>query len=746
MRKLRAVTSSTLVVMMTALMVAGALRPTEVRAAAGEGTATIAVGTGTLTNANTATYGSDLSTVPVTVGTLAYLRVKLTVGASHIAAAQNNVTVQIPTNLFPTNGFDTNEEAAITDVNAVGEYFISYTDTDSGTTNNAAISFAASASVNTGLITIQADQQMDATDIVILTVAVNDLNYLRAAQNVTISVDDTGGNSLVAIAVLPTVSTAAADAGASIVVASPTVGASGNTTITMTVPFALDAADAFRVTFPAYINISGVTADQVATGTFDDAGGTITCNDSAQILTCVTSGATATTGTVILANITSYYIGTTDVTMFEVEDEANTSNDIATDSAVALTDVTAADAAASVALGTNNYVGVAGSTTATLTLPFALDADDTIDITFPAHINVASVAAAVTGTLEASDSITCAAASQVVTCTTSAATNASGTIIMTGIKSSYVATTDITSVEVENEGNASNDIATDSVVALSDTLPSDEEEDEEAGSSEDTYDIDVTVPAASANYMPGDTVDITWNTAGGSAAPGFVSLYYSVDGGVTLETIALNTVNDSSFSWTVPDITAESVTITANGTDLVTVLATDESGAFSIGANEGETDDTDTTDDSTDLLPEGSYMKGESWSTVYYIHDGMRHPFLDSQTYFTYADDFSDVVTVDDDELGNYTIGTPMLPKAGTVLVKIQSVNNVYALEADNTLRWITSEDLAVEMYGSDWADYVIDVPVTAWGHFTVGSDIDEASDVDVMLSDMSTRDELNSK
>jgi hypothetical protein len=611
--------SGKLLAAMTAIvMIVGSFHPTVARAAAGEGTATIAVGTGTLTNASTATYGSDLSTVGVTVGTLAYLKVKITVGASHIAGAQNNVTVQIPTNLFPANGFDTNEEAAITDVNAVGEYFIAYTDT-SGVTNNAAISFAASASANTGLITIQADQQMDATDIIVLTVAVNDLNNFKTATALTISIDDTGANSLVAIASQPTVSTAAADA------------------------------------------------------------------------------------------------------------------------------------AASVVLGTNNYVGATGSTTVTLTLPLVLDADDTIDITFPSSINVSGVASAVTGTFEASDSITCAAAGQVVTCTTSAATNATGTIIMTGIKAAFAATTDITSFEVENEGNATNDIAVDSVVAMSDTLSSDsEDEDSSGGSVARTYDIDVTVPAAADAYMPGEDMEITWTTMNGTGTPGFVSLYYSVDGGTTLETIALNTVNDSSYTWTVPALSEESVVIVAKATDLLTVLATGESGAFSIGADvavddEEVVEDT-TTEEDVDLLADGSFMKGESWDTVYYVHNGMRHPFLDSQTFFTYADDFSDVIEVADEDLSNYTIGTPMLPKAGVVLVKVQSVNSVFALEADNTLRWITSEEVAEDIYGSDWADYVIDVPVTAWGHFNHGEDIENAADTDADETGMQTRDELNSK
>jgi hypothetical protein len=222
-----------------------------------------------------------------------------------------------------------------------------------------------------------------------------------------------------------------------------------------------------------------------------------------------------------------------------------------------------------------------------------------------------------------------------------------------------------------------------------------------------------------------------------------------VDGGTTWETIETNTVNDSSYFWTAPDISEQNVMIKANGTDLLDVIATDTSDAFSIGTGDiagDEEEEVVVEEEETDLLADGTYMKGESWTTVYYVHDGMRHPFLDSQTFFTYADDFSDVVTVDDEDLTDYTIGTPMLPQAGVVLVKVQSLNSVFALEADNTLRWITSEEAAEAIYGSDWADYVIDVPVTAWGHFTIGDDIDNASDTDADESGMQTRDELNSK
>lgn len=607
--------SGKLLAAMTAIvMLVGSLHPMVAHAAAGQGTATVAVGTGTTTNSTTATYGSDTTTVGVTVGTLAYLRVKLTVGAGNIAAAENNVTMQVPTNLFAANTWDTAPEATAAAVDAVGEYFISYSDIALAT-DNTAISFAASASVNTGLITIQANQQMDTDDIIIVTMAVNDLNNFKTATAFTISVDDTGGTP-VAIASQPTVSTAAANA------------------------------------------------------------------------------------------------------------------------------------AASVVLFGNNYVGATGTTTITLTTPFALDAADTIDITFPANVNVSGVGSTAAGTYKSAAAITCAAASQVVTCTTDGATLTTGTIILTGIKAAYAATTDITTFEVENEGNATNDIATDAVVAMTDTLSSDSESETETTSTPLTYDIEVTVPEAADIYMPEDTIEITWNTTGGTGTPGFVSLYYSVDGGTTWETIETNTVNDSSYFWTAPDISEQNVMIKANGTDLLDILATDTSDAFSIGTGDVAVDEEEVVvdEEETDLLADGSYMKGASWDTVYYVHNGMRHPFLDSQTFFTYADDFSDVIEVADSELSNYTIGSPMLPKAGVVLVKVQSVNSVFALEADNTLRWITSEEAAESIYGSDWADYVIDVPVTAWGHFNHGEDIDNASDTDADETGMQTRDALNSK
>ncbi len=620
--KLRKALSASLFMAIIATVVTGSFQPKYAHAAAGQGTATIrtAVSSGS-DNASTATYGSPSGSATFTVGAKTYARVDFTVGASGIAGAQNNFTMQVNTNLFPTNSWGTSLSAALTDLDTVGEWFVSYVDTDAGTTDNTAISFAASAAVNTGLITIQANQQMDSTDILRIFFVVNDNNYVRDAANLVISVDDTGANSLTFISAPITVATtAAALTSTNVAPASTTVGTTGTATVSFTIVTSIAANGKIKVTFPSGFTLTNVASSDVDCSTMD---GSFAAGVAGQIVTITRSGGTIET---------------------------------------------------------------AGAQTCTI-----------------AHV-INPVVAGSTGTY---------------------------TIITTD-GSNNVQETDaaVTADTMFAASGTSNGTATATPV---------------------TYGMSVTAPEATSAYDAGDDIVITWSTASGTGAISAVNLDYSTDGGITYSSIVTGTANDGSYTWTAPDIAAQSITVRAQGTDLMTVLATDTSDAFSIGTDGTDTttppaEEVDTDSGSSELLPTGTFMKGASWTTVYYIDGTTRRPFLDSQTFFTYADNFDSIIDVADDYLANYTIGAPMLPKAGVVLVKIQSVNSVYALEADNTLRWITSESIAKSLYGARWADYVIDVPVTAWGHFNHGDDVTSVNDITVDTSSMQTRNALNSK
>ncbi|NBS71216.1 hypothetical protein EBT31_20255, partial [bacterium] len=252
---------------------------------------------------------------------------------------------------------------------------------------------------------------------------------------------------------------------------SPTVGSTGNVALTLTLPVDLDSNDTIDITFPAYMNVASVA---FASHNFGG-GGAFTCAAVGQVVTCTANGAinAGSQKEIVMTGITSYYAGTADIAFLEVEDEGIAVNDIVIDSSIAMTDITAADAAASVVVASPT-VGAVGNVTITLTLPVDLDADDTIDITFPAYMNVASVAFASETFGGAGTFSTCSDAGQVVTCTANGAITAgTGTIVMTGITSYYAGTTDITSFEVEDEGIAANDIATDSFVVMTNIAAAD---------------------------------------------------------------------------------------------------------------------------------------------------------------------------------------------------------------------------------------------------------------------------------
>ena len=761
---LRSVVSVGLLTALTFGVLFVIFQPKVAFAAAGAGTATVrtAVSSGSDTAA-TATYGSPSGAGTVLVGSKTYMRVDLTVGAGGIVSAQNNVTMQVNLNLFPTSGWTTDTQTAVSDLDTVGEWAITYTDTSSTTDNTTVpISFAASASVNTGLLTIQADQQMDETDIIKVFMVVNDTNWQRSAASFVILVDDTGADDLAAIDAPITVATNRASADTLLVLAgNSVVGVSGNSTLTLTIPVEMGAGDTIEIELSPNLNatsVAWVSESFVGTGDF-----TCTMGSTSIRIICTADGTidAAVDGTIVMSGIVSIFAATNQVLGSVILTDVG-NGEIAFDSPmfVYVTDTTAA------ALTSTNVTlgGTRASTINTATVAFttanSIATGGKIIVTFGSGFVVSGATGATCSTMNGN--FATSFSGQVVTITRS--TGSDGTTQTAGSESctiggiqnpSTAGSTGTYTISTSTSTDA-NIVDTDAAVSA-DNITSASSSSSSSSSTALTYAISLSAPVATAAYEGGDSIAVTWSTGASTGTVSAVNLAYSTDGGITYTLIVSGTSNDGSYSWTAPDIDAASVTIRAQGTDLITVLATDVSDAFSIGSEDESDDDSsddgedaedvDTSEDSTTLLPEGTFFKGESWSTVYYVGaDGTRRPFLDAQTFFTYADNFDGVIDASDDYLANYAIGAPMLPKAGTVLVKVVSVNNVYALEADNTLRWITSESIAISLYGSNWADFVIDVPVTAWGHFNFGDDVDSDSDMEVDDSILETRDALNSK
>ena len=272
--------------------------------------------------------------------------------------------------------------------------------------------------------------------------------------------------------------------------------------------------------------------------------------------------------------------------------------------------------------------------------------------------------------------------------------------------------------------------------------------------------VSLLSPNGGESFTAGEFVNINWSAPAASIS--YINVELSIDGGATFTDLANNLPNSDVYTWKVPNISTTKARIRIEGTDNVSIIGTDTSdGPFTIVgetpvAVEPPTTTVPVEGISADspgytALSAGDFVRGNNISTVFQmVSNGqgglIARPFIDSQTFFTYADSFSKVKTIADPQFALYTIGAPMLPNPGVSLVKIVSSERVYMTIARSNggveLRQISSESLAITMFGADWNKYVIDLPPTIWSKFIIGAPLTDPVPVD--LSRMRTRDQLN--
>ena len=139
-------------------------------------------------------------------------------------------------------------------------------------------------------------------------------------------------------------------------------------------------------------------------------------------------------------------------------------------------------------------------------------------------------------------------------------------------------------------------------------------------------------------------------------------------------------------------------------------------------------------------------MRGQSFATVYRMgEDGLRRPYMNPTIFATWEAGFEDVTWVPDTELTDYSIGAPVLPQAGVVLVKMMDADKVYWVETDaqgnDVLRWVFSPEVASANFGQNWANSVVDIEPTMFVRYKMGTAITSLEQIDT--SKLKTRQEL---
>lgn len=132
-------------------------------------------------------------------------------------------------------------------------------------------------------------------------------------------------------------------------------------------------------------------------------------------------------------------------------------------------------------------------------------------------------------------------------------------------------------------------------------------------------------------------------------------------------------------------------------------------------------------------IESGDLIRGESFAAVYYMgEDGFRYVFPNDKTYFTWYTDFDDVKWVSDTDLSTVQIGGNVTYRPGTKMIKINSDPKTYAVDEAGTLRWVSTEDAAVALYGTNWNTKIDDVPDAFFSNYDMGADIETGDDFDV--------------
>ncbi|MBI4592278.1 hypothetical protein HY733_02410 [Candidatus Uhrbacteria bacterium] len=126
----------------------------------------------------------------------------------------------------------------------------------------------------------------------------------------------------------------------------------------------------------------------------------------------------------------------------------------------------------------------------------------------------------------------------------------------------------------------------------------------------------------------------------------------------------------------------------------------------------------------------GDLIMGETLSTVYYYgSDGQRYSFPNEKTFFSWFEDFDDVVEITDEELADITLAGNIVYRPGSRWIKIESDEKTYAVAADGSIHWIESEEVAEGLAGDDWNTFIDDVPDVFFVDYTVGDSLTDASE-----------------
>ena len=121
-------------------------------------------------------------------------------------------------------------------------------------------------------------------------------------------------------------------------------------------------------------------------------------------------------------------------------------------------------------------------------------------------------------------------------------------------------------------------------------------------------------------------------------------------------------------------------------------------------------------------IESGALLTAPDLGSIYYLNEEMeRIVFPDEQTFLSWFPDFSAVQHVSREKLESFPLsGRNATIRPGTLLVTIPSSPQVWVVSHPKQLHWMQGgEEQAVELFGENWLDRLVDLPEYYFVNYT---------------------------
>lgn len=132
------------------------------------------------------------------------------------------------------------------------------------------------------------------------------------------------------------------------------------------------------------------------------------------------------------------------------------------------------------------------------------------------------------------------------------------------------------------------------------------------------------------------------------------------------------------------------------------------------------------------ILEWQSSVKGWNDSYYWYEVDGKRYAFTSEAAFKSwFPGSPTGVSKASIPELAPIPLNGAVFHRPGERLIKFASSPSVYAVSRYGVLRWIATEQVALELYGETWTSFVDELPVTDYSLYRFGASILDAAEFD---------------